>query len=158
MKLYLKQKFFSWNDKFTVYDENGNDKYYVEGEFFSFGKKLHVYDLSGKEIAFIHQEVFSFMPKYYINIGGRDVADVKKHFTFFKHEYSVNGFGWSVEGDFFDHEYTITDKNRMVASVYREWFTLGDAYVIDISDGVKDEAALAVALVVDAVISAERDD
>lgn len=157
MKLYLKQKVFSWGDKFTVYDEAGNDRYYVEGEIFSFGKKLHIYDLMGNEVAFIHQEIFSFMPKYYISIGGRDVADVKKHFTFFKHEYSVNGFGWSVHGDFWDHEYEITDGSRMVASVYREWFTWGDAYVIDISEGVREIDALSVSLVIDAVISAERD-
>lgn len=157
MKLYLKQKIFTWGDKFTVYDEAGNDRYYVEGEVFSFGKKLHIYDLGGNEVAFIHREVFSFMPKYYISVDGVDVADVKKHFTFFKHEYSVNGFGWSVTGDFFDHEYTISDGARMVASVYREWFTLGDAYAIDISDGIKEIDVLAVALVIDAVISAERD-
>lgn len=156
MKLYLKQKLFSWNDKFTVYDENGNDKYYVEGEFFSFGKKLHVYDLCGNEVAFIHQEIFSFLPKFYINIGGRDIAAVKKHFTFFKHEYSVEGLDWSVSGDFFDHEYTVNCNGRMIASVYREWFTLGDAYAIDISDGVDEYAALSVALIIDAVNSAER--
>ena len=158
MKLYLKQKIFSWGDKFTVYDEAGNDKYFVEGEVFSFGKKLHVYDLVGNEVAFIHQEIFSFMPKYYISIGGRDVAEVKKHFTFFTQEYSVNGFGWGVHGDFWNHEYEITDRDRMVASVYREWFTLGDAYVIDISDGVRDVDALSVALIIDAVISETRDD
>ena len=157
MKLYIKQKIFTWGDKFTIYDEAGNDKYYVEGEVFSFGKKLHIYDLSGNEVAFIHQEVFSFMPKYYINVGGMDIAEVKKHFTFFRQEYSVNGFGWYVEGDFFEHEYTISDGNRLVASVYREWFTLGDAYALDISDHVKEEHALAVALVIDAVISAQRD-
>jgi len=158
MKLYLKQKVFSWGDKFTVYDEAGNDKYYVEGEVFSFGKKLHVYDVSGKEVVFIHQEVFSFLPKYYINVDGRDIAEVKKHFTFFTQEYSVNGFGWSVHGDFWDHEYEITDGQRMVASVYREWFTWGDAYVIDISEGVREADALSVVLVIDAVISEARDD
>lgn len=158
MKLYLKQKVFSWNDRFTVYDENGNDKYYVEGEFFSFGKKLHVYNLNGDEVAFIHEELFSFLPKYYINIGGRDVAEVKKHFTLFCQEYSVNGFGWSVSGDFFSREYNINDGNRMIASVYREWFTLGDAYVIDISDGVREIDALSVALIIDAVISEARND
>ena len=42
MKLYIKQKVFSWVDRFTVFDETGADKYYVEGEFFSWGKKLHV--------------------------------------------------------------------------------------------------------------------
>lgn len=156
MKLYLKQKVFSWNDKFTVYDEQGKDKYYVEGEFFSFGKKLHIYDLSGNEVAFIRQEVFSFLPKYYISLGSREVATVKKHFTFFNHEYSVEGFGWSVSGDFFGHEYEINDNGRMAASVYKEWFTFGDAYAIDISDGVNEIGALAVALIIDAVISAER--
>ena len=33
MKLYIKQKVFSWVDRFTVFDETGADKYYVEGEF-----------------------------------------------------------------------------------------------------------------------------
>ena len=158
MKLYLKQKVFTWGDKFVVYDSAGNDKYYVEGEVFSFGKKLHVYDLSGNEVALIHEEIFSFLPKYYINIGGRDVAVVKKHFTFFCHEYSVNGFGWSVSGDFFGHEFSIFDGDKAVASVYREWFTFGDAYAIDIDNGVRDIDALSVALIIDAVISSRHDD
>jgi uncharacterized protein YxjI len=38
MKLYIKQKVFSWGDKFTVKDATGNDRYFVEGEVFSFGK------------------------------------------------------------------------------------------------------------------------
>ena len=158
MKLYLKQKIFSWNDKFTVYDADGNDKYYVEGEFFSFGKKLHVYDLDGKELAFIHQELFRFLPTYRINIDGYDVAEVKKHFTFFKHEYSVEGLGWSVHGDFWDHEYEITAGNIPIASVYREWFTWGDAYAIDINVGVREIDVLSVALIIDAVISESRND
>ena len=35
MKLYIKEKVFSWGDKFTVKDEYGNDKYFVQGEVFS---------------------------------------------------------------------------------------------------------------------------
>ena len=66
MKLYIKQKVFSWGDKFTVKDEAGRDCYYVEGEIFTFGRKLHVYDMRGREVAFIKQEVWSWMPRYYI--------------------------------------------------------------------------------------------
>ena len=47
MKLYIKEKVFSWGDKFTVKDAYGEDKYIVEGEVFSWGKKLHVYDRTG---------------------------------------------------------------------------------------------------------------
>ena len=54
MKLYIKQKVFSWGDKFRIYDEYENDKYYVEGEVFTFGKKLHLYSKLGNEIAYIH--------------------------------------------------------------------------------------------------------
>lgn len=35
MKLYIKQKVFSWSDLFTVKDSYGADRYYVEGELFS---------------------------------------------------------------------------------------------------------------------------
>ena len=55
MKLYLKQKFFSWKDQSTVKDELGNDKYYIEGKVFSVGKKLRVYDPNGTELAFVRQ-------------------------------------------------------------------------------------------------------
>jgi len=35
MKLYVKQKVFSFRDSFTVKDEFGNDRYNVVGDFFS---------------------------------------------------------------------------------------------------------------------------
>ena len=40
MKLYIQQKIFTWGDKFSVYDGNGEEKYTVEGEILSFGKSF----------------------------------------------------------------------------------------------------------------------
>ena len=98
MKLYIKEKVFSWGDKFTVKDEYGYDKYIVEGEVFSWGKKLHVYDMSGREVAFIKQEVWSFLPKYYVFCGDRKVAEIRKEFTFLFPKYSIAGLGWEING------------------------------------------------------------
>jgi uncharacterized protein YxjI len=154
MKLYLKQKIFTWGDKFSVYDENGTPRYQVEGEVFTFGKKLHLCDTLGNELAFIHQKLFSFLPRYYISRGGRDVAEVVKEFTFFKQEYSVEGLGWQVHGDFWDHTYEVTGGGRTIASVSKHWFTWGDTYEIDIADGLDEVMALAVVLVIDACIEA----
>ena len=78
MKLYIKQKVFSWNDKFSVVDEYGNDCYTVEGEMFSFGKKLHVYDMDGMEVAYIEQKLFTFKPRYHVYICGEQVAEIVK--------------------------------------------------------------------------------
>ena len=89
MKLYIKQKVFSWGDKFTVKDVNGEDRYFVEGEIFSCGKKLHVYDMCGNEVAFIQQKLFSFLPRYFVYVGDAQVAEIVKEFTFFFPKYSV---------------------------------------------------------------------
>ena len=156
MNLYIKQHIFTWGDKFSIYDEAGNEKYYVEGEIFTWGKKLHLYDLQGNELAFISQEVLTFLPKYHISRNGVDVAEVVKEFTFFKHEYSVNCPGWQVHGDFWDHEYEISDGSKTVAAVSKEWLTWGDAYEIRFGTDVDEITALAVVLVIDACIEAER--
>ena len=157
MKLYIKQRIFTWGDQFSIYDEAGNEKYTVEGEILTFGKKLRLYDLQGHEPAYIEQQLLTFLPKYLIYRGEEEFAEVVKEFSFFHPEYSVNGPGWQVHGDFFDHDYEVVDGDRVIASVSKEWFTLGDAYEISFGAGVDEIAALSVVLVIDACIDAQRD-
>lgn len=156
MNLYLKQKVFSWGDKFTVYDEAGNDVFYVQGEVFSFGKKLHILDLNGNELRFIHQKLLTFLPRFFIAKGDADIAQVIKEFTFFRQAYTVEGFGWRVEGDFFAHEYQITSNRGVVADISKRWFSWGDAYQIRIGNDHDPVDVLAVVLVIDACIEMAR--
>ena len=156
MNLYMKQKVFSWGDKFDIYDSAGTPKYTVEGEVFSFGKKLHLYDLAGNELAFIQQKLFSWLPKYYISRPGFGDLQVVKEFTFFHPKYSVPELGWEVDGDFWDHDYEIAENGKMIASVSKEWFTFGDAYQISIGSYADEITALAVVLVIDACIEAQQ--
>ena len=155
MKLYIKQKVFSWTDKFTVKDEVGKDRYTVEGEMFSFGKKLHVYDLRGNEVAFIKQEVWSWMPRYYVYCGGRQIAEIKKAFTLLFPKYTIEGLGWEIDGSFMAHEYLITKNGHPVVSISKEWMTWGDSYELDISNPQDEIVALAVVLTIDCVMAAQ---
>ena len=152
MKLYIKQKVFSWGDKFTVKDENCFDKYIVEGEVFSWGKKLHVYDMTGYEVAFIKQEVWSWMPRFYVFCGDEQVAEIKKEFTFFFPKYSIEGLGWEIDGSFMAHEYQITQRGKQIVSISKEWMTWGDSYELDIADPADEIVALAVVLTIDCVM------
>lgn len=156
MKLYIKQKIFSWNDKFSVYDENGTERYFVEGEFFSWGKKLHVYDSMQQEAAFIRQEVLTFLPKFIVSINGQDVAEIVKEFTFFKPRYRIDGLGWEIDGDFWDHDYEITQNGRTIVRLSKEWFTWGDCYELDIESQEDEIVALAVVLAIDCVLAAQK--
>ena len=62
MKLYIKEKVFSWGDRFYVRDAAGREKYEVRGEVFSLGKRLHIYDMEGREVALIMQRLLTFLP------------------------------------------------------------------------------------------------
>jgi len=157
MKLYLKQKVFSWRDRFYAKDENGGDRFYIEGEIFSWGKKLHVYDANGAEVAFIRQKVFSFMPRYFVEIGGRVVCEIVKELTFFKHSYRLEGIPWRMNGDFWAHEYALGDNNgRQVMRMSKKWFTWGDSYELDIADPNDEILCLCVALAVDCAMAAQN--
>ncbi|MEE1320562.1 MAG: LURP-one-related family protein [Acutalibacteraceae bacterium] len=156
MKLYIKQKVFSFKDRFTVYDEWGRDKYYVEGEFFSFGKKLHVYDLNGTEVAYIEQKVLSFLPKFFVFMNGQQVAEIVKQFSFFRPKYSIAGLGWDIEGNFWQHDYLITNNGAPIVTIMKEWMTWGDCYELDIADEADEQIALAVVLTIDCVLEAQR--
>jgi len=151
VKLYIKEKVFSWGDKFTVKDEWGNDKYIVEGEVFSWGKKLHVYDMMGNEVALIKQEVWSFLPRYYVFCGGTQVAEIKKEFTFLFPRYSIEGLGWEIDGSFMAHDYEITRNGCSIVSISKEWMTWGDSYELDIANPADEIVALAVVLTIDCV-------
>ena len=154
MKLYIKEKVFSWGDKFTVKDEYGNDKYFVQGEVFSWGKKLHVYDMTGNEVAFIKQEVWSFLPRFYVFCNNVQVAEIKKEFSFIFPKYSVAGLGWEIEGRFMAHDYEIKKGSSTIVSISKEWMTWGDSYELDITNPEDEIVALAVVLTIDCVTEA----
>ena len=152
MKLYIKEKVFSWGDKFTIKDDAGRDKYVVQGEVFTWGKKLHVYDMLGQEVAFIKQEIWSFLPRYYVFCGGRQVAQIRKEFTFLFPKYSIDGLGWEIDGSFMAHDYEITKAGRRIVTISKEWMTWGDSYELDILSTADELVALAVVLTIDCVM------
>lgn len=154
MKLYIKEKVFSWGDKFSVKDECGNDKYFVEGEVFSWGKKLHVYDSTGNEVAFIKQEVWSLLPCYYVFCGNNQVAEIRKEFTFLFPRYTIDCLGWEIDGTFMAHDYQITKNGHTIVSISKEWMTWGDSYELDITNPEDEIVALAVVLTIDCVTEA----
>lgn len=153
MKLYMKQKVFSWTDKFNVADERGDTRYYAEGQLFSWGKKLHIYNNVGREVAFIRQKVMSWLPRYYVEIDGVTVATVVKEFTFFRPSYRVEGLPWQVKGDFWARDYVMYDDRHDIMSLRKAWFSWGDSYELEIFDSENELLCLCVTLAIDCALA-----
>ena len=153
MKLYIKQKAFSWRDRFAIKDVNGNDRFFAQGELFSWGRKLHVYDARGNEVAFLRQKLMTFLEqKYFIELAGLPMDPplaLVKEFRLKRRCYRLEGLPWRMEGDFWAHEYTLFAENGAMMRISKHWFTWDDSYQLDIADPRQELLCLCVALAVD---------
>ncbi len=155
MRYVMRQKLLSLADNFTIKNEQEQDVFLVKGRVFSFGDKLSFQDLAGNELVFIDQRLLNWSPTYELWKGEELLAVVKRElFSFIHHRFTVDVPGpndLEAEGDFLDHEYTISRGGSVVATVSKRWFSWADTYGIEIADGVDDVLVLATAVVVDMV-------
>ncbi len=149
MEIYIQQHVFSWRDRFTIWDAQGNDLFYAKGELFRLGKCLHVTDTAEQEVLTVEQRFMTMLPRYGLSVHGREIGELVKRFSLFTPAYAVGGLGWKVEGDFFGHEYEITDGSRRVGRLEKRWFTVGDSYALEVADPAELLPALAVVLAID---------
>ena len=150
MKLYFKQRFFSWFDSYDIYDyDTGDVVYTVEGQL-AWGHCLHILDADGRHIATVKQRVLTFLPKFDLYLGDAFIGTICKEFTIVRPLFTLNFNGWQVQGDFMGWEYEITDGQRQVAAISKELLHWTDTYVIDVADGRDGLCALMVVLAIDA--------
>ena len=150
MKLLFKQRFFSWFDSYDIYNTAGETDYTVKGQL-SWGHCLKIYDASGIETGTVKERVFTLLPKFEIYSGTNYIGCISKEFSFFKPKYNIDFNGWHIEGNFFEWDYTISDKNgRLVATVSKELWNFTDTYSIDVPDESNMLYALMLVIAVDA--------
>ena len=82
MRLWFKQRFFSWFDSYDIYNEDGSVAYTVEGKL-AWGHCLHILDAAGNHIGTVKERVFSLLPRFEMYIGERYVGSIQKQFAFF---------------------------------------------------------------------------
>ncbi|MFI3168122.1 MAG: LURP-one-related family protein [Bacillota bacterium] len=158
MKLYIKQKIFSIGDKYDIYDQNQNAVYSAWGEVFALGNKLHLCDASGKEVVFIKQRLLTLLPKFELIVNGELFATINKKFTFFYKKIEVESpYGnITIDGSFWDHDYSISVDGKLFGSVHKVWMTWGDSYELDINTEDHPEFFVALVLAIDSILEGEK--
>lgn len=150
MRMYFKQRFFSWFDSYDIYDEQGNTLYEVRGQL-SWGHCLKIFDAYGNEVGTVKERVLTLLPKFEVYLGDRYLGCISKEFTFFVPKYDIDYNGWHIDGDFMEWEYSITDASGgLVASISKEIFHLTDQYVINVPNSEDALIALMFVLAIDA--------
>ncbi|MFP7478775.1 LURP-one-related/scramblase family protein [Terribacillus saccharophilus] len=149
---YIKQKVFSFKDSFSVFDAEQQEVYRVRSKLFSLQDRLTITDLNDQPLVEIKQQLAFLKPRYIIEENGEQVAEVTKNFTFFKANFSLKPQNWSLDGDVWSHQYTLTDKNGALMHVTKKWFSWGDTYELQIEDETHLLTYIAVMIVLDMVL------
>ena len=150
MRMYFKQRLFSWFDSYDIYDEQGKVIYEVKGQL-SWGHCLKIFDAYGSEVGTVEDRVLTFLPKFNVYLGDQYLGCISKEFSFFMPKYDIDYNGWHIEGDFLEWDYQITDGNGgTVAVITKELFHMTDQYVIDVPDQSNALIALMFVLAIDA--------
>jgi uncharacterized protein YxjI len=153
MRYIMKQKVFSFGDKFAIRNENGEDAFFVNGEVFSLGHRLSLEDAQGNELIFIKQRLLSWGPTYELYRGEEHVATIKKEIFTFLHctfDIHIDGQGnLEAQGDLSDHEYSVTREGELVAQVSKQWFSWSDTYGVDVASSEDPVLILASTVAID---------
>ncbi|MDF2942695.1 MAG: hypothetical protein K0S01_1553 [Herbinix sp.] len=148
MKLYIKQRIFSFGDKYDVYDADENVVFDVESELFTIGAKLHLYDTQGQELYYIKRKLTFFLAEYEIYNNNDLCATISQEFALFHAKLNVDSVlgNFSIDGDFMTMNYQITKDGQYFGSIFKKWLSWGDSYELDIPD--EENAGLLCALVI----------
>ncbi len=135
-KLYIKQKVFSFGDKYNIFNEAGQTVFTVQGEVFTFGAKIHLYDAIGTEIFFIEQKLFKFLPEYHIYSGNTLSAIIKKEFSLFTPKLSIQSElgDYTFEGNLFGMDFAILNNGFIIGELHKVWLSWGDSYELVVND------------------------
>lgn len=150
MRLWFKQRFFSWFDSYDIYDEEGSVVYTVEGKL-SWGHCLHILDAAGNHIGTVQEKVLSFFPTFELYVHDQYIGRIQKVFSFFRPKFEIDCNGWQVEGDFLEWDYTVREGcGGMVAAISKQLFHWTDTYTIDVVNPKDALCALMLVLAIDA--------
>ena len=73
------------------------------------GHKLDVYDPSGHCLATIKEEILTFMPRFSFYIDNHYIGSFQKKLSFLFPKYVLEFNDRSIDGDFMNWNYTISD-------------------------------------------------
>ena len=150
-QLFIKQKVLSLSGKFTVKDQHENDVYFVEGSFLQIPKTYSIKDTARNEVALITKKVFSFLPKFFVEVDGREVLTIKKEYSFLKTRYTVDAVGIEINGNWWDMQFEVRQHGEVIGNVSKEWFTWGDSYKVEVLKEDMEKMLVAIVVAIDCV-------
>ena len=150
MRYLMRKKLFAIGDDFWVEDDQGRRVLVVDGKVLKLHRTFVLKDLDGAEVATIRKELVALRETMDVERGGAVVAKIRKAlFAPFRQRFDVEvegGPGLVIQGNITDYEYEVRRGDVPVAQISKRWFSIRDAYAVDV--GPQEDVGLILALTV----------
>ncbi|SEN45566.1 Uncharacterized protein YxjI [Actinacidiphila rubida] len=161
MKFVVREKMFAIGDDYWIEDEAGNRAFYVHGKVLRVRETLELQDPSGAVVAVVHKKLLSLRDAMTVERDGQVLVTVKKkRLALLREVYRAelaSGEELEIRGDLIDKEFDIEYEGERLARISRKWFSVRDAYAIDVEREDADAAMLiAIAVCVDRLVAKEH--
>jgi uncharacterized protein YxjI len=161
MKYVVQEKMFAIGDDYWIEDEDGRRAFYVDGKVLRIRETLELRDPYGGVVAVIHKKLMALRDAMTIERDGAVLVTVRKKRLALLHEVYradlASGEELEIRGDLVGKEFDIEYEGERLARVSRKWFSLRDAYAVDVERPDADAAMLiAVAVCVDRLAAKEE--
>jgi len=157
----IRERLFPLGEDSDITDAAGQPVLHVDGKVLSLHNRLILRDPAGRDVGQVHRKLAALRPAYEITLGGKDVAEVRKHlFAPFGERFTIDvhgAGGMEISGDLLDHEFVIARDGQTVATISKRWLSMTASYAVDVSPGEDDVLILAAVLALDLAIDAEQD-
>jgi uncharacterized protein YxjI len=146
----LNQKLISMTGDLWIDDSNGNHAFEVDGKFLAVRRSLLLKDTSGNELYEINKSLAHVHKTFEVKQGDKVIMTLQKALMSFMGEHftitSADGGQMKVTGNWAGREFHVQKDGTDVIYASRQFFSLHDAYGIQVSPGF--DAPLALAIVV----------
>jgi uncharacterized protein YxjI len=146
----LNQKLISMTGDLWIDDSNGNHAFEVDGKFMAVRRSLILKDTSGHELYEINKSLAHVHKTFEVKQGDKVVMTLQKALMSFMGEHftitAADGGQMKVTGNWAGREFHVQKDGTDVIYASRQFFSLHDAYGIQVSPGF--DAPLALAIVV----------
>ena len=138
MKVYIKNKFWSWGGGSSVVNENKEDVFKVKGKVFSITRKKYLCDLDGNRLYTIRNKWFNwFIHKAFIyDSDNNKIATVKDKWFNIKNEYFIEDYKdeIKIDGQFFSLSSTILKNGEPIGTIRRRITFINDAFELEANE------------------------
>ncbi|MBO0821221.1 MAG: LURP-one-related family protein [Nocardiopsaceae bacterium] len=155
MRYLVRERIFSIGTDFWIEDEYGGRPFFVDGKALSLREACELKDADGTLLTRIHKKLLAMRDTMTVEAAdGQPMAKVRPaFFSPVRHRYEIDlpdGQRLEAIGSFTDKNWELTDEaGQVLGRVSRHWFSVRDAYGVEVAPGVNDPLIISIAVCID---------